>query len=123
MSVATTSPQQSATVTANAGGAGENTIPTTIINNPVIERIVETTRLIAEGGISPELLEKKINELDGKLSARLSSLSAANSTQVSYVYAAAASVGNIDHLKSVEPETPTIPGVSRATPRSGEDTP
>src|SRR3990167_5486641 len=112
MSVATTSPQQSATVTANAGGAGENTIPTTIINNPVIERIVETTRLITEGGISPELLEKKINELDGKLSARLSSLSAANSTQVSYVYAAAASVGNIDHLKSVDLETPTIRGGS-----------
>src|SRR3989338_6264651 len=94
------------TVQSNVSG------PATIINNPVIERIVETTRLIAEGGISPELLEKKINELDGKLSARLSSLSAANSTQVSYVYAAAASVGNIDHLKSVDLETPTIRGGS-----------
>ncbi|MBI5458065.1 helix-turn-helix domain-containing protein, partial [Candidatus Kaiserbacteria bacterium] len=92
------------TVRPNASG------PTTIINNPVVERVVETTRLVSVGGISEEILNKKISELDAKLSAQLSGLAAANSTQVTNVYAAAASVANIDHLKGLDLESGTIRG-------------
>ena len=86
--------------------------PTTVINNPVIERVVETTRLVSVGGISKEALDKTIEELDARLSARLSSLSAANSTQITNIYQAAASAGRVEHLKDLDLETPTITGGS-----------
>src|SRR3989344_3853839 len=48
--------------------ARTQTTPANTINNPVIERVVETTRLLSVGGISEELLDKKLAELDSKLS-------------------------------------------------------
>ncbi|KKW34303.1 MAG: hypothetical protein UY81_C0076G0001, partial [Candidatus Giovannonibacteria bacterium GW2011_GWA2_53_7] len=46
-----------------AGAAG-----TTIINNPVVERIIQTDRIVAQGGISEEILNRKLEQLNNKLS-------------------------------------------------------
>src|SRR3989344_646538 len=80
----------------------------TIIQNPVVERIMETTRLVTQGGITEEILDKKLAALDAKLSSRLLVSTAAQTTNVTNVYAAAASVGRIEHLKDLDLETPTI---------------
>src|SRR3989344_5908011 len=92
--------------------ARTQTTPTNIINNPVIERVVETTRLLSVGGISEELLDKKLAELDSKLSSRALVSSAANSTNITNIYASAASVARIEHLDALDLTNPTITGGS-----------
>src|SRR3989344_5840435 len=92
--------------------ARTQTTPANTINNPVIERVVETTRLLSVGGISEELLDKKLAELDSKLSSRALVSSAANSTNITNIYASAASVARIEHLDALDLTNPTITGGS-----------
>src|SRR3989344_385549 len=80
----------------------------TIIQNPVVERIMETTRLVATGGITEEILDRKLAALDAKLSSQVFTSSAAQTTNVTNVYAAAASVGRIEHLDELDLTNPTI---------------
>ncbi len=87
-------------------------ITQTIINNPVVERVVETTRLVSAGGISEELLDRKIADLDAKLSSRALVSSAANTTNITNIYSAAASAGRIEHLDELDLTNPTITGGS-----------
>ncbi|HEY4514246.1 MAG TPA: hypothetical protein VJH69_02880, partial [Candidatus Paceibacterota bacterium] len=89
-----------------------STTPRTIIvnNQPVIERIVETQRVLAVGGITEDILNEKINQLDNKLSSQMFSLSAANSTAVSQTYHVVSQTNRIDNLSSVAISSPTITG-------------
>jgi hypothetical protein len=95
--------------------AASPSITQTIINNPVVERVIVERAasggaLASSGGITQELLDKKIQELDAKLSSRILSSSVANSTQITNVYQSAASVARIDHLDALDLTNPTISG-------------
>ena len=103
---ATPTPTTSPSTTPRAIASGP--VNQTIINNPVIERVVETTRLVTAGGISEELLDKKIADLDAKLSSRAMVSSAANTTNITNIYSSAASVGRIEHLDELDLTHPTI---------------
>ena len=92
--------------------AGRGTTAQTIINNPVVERIVERTQLVSQGGITEEILDRKLAALDAKLSSQLFTSSVAQTTNVTNVYAAAASVGRIEHLDELDLTDPTITGGS-----------
>src|SRR3989344_3288005 len=92
--------------------AGRGTTAQTIINNPVVERIVERTQLVSQGGITEEILDRKLAALDAKLSSQLFTSSVAQTTNVTNVYAAAASVGRIEHLDDLALTDPTISGGS-----------
>src|SRR3989344_9334597 len=107
---ATPTPTTSPSTTPRAIASGP--VNQTIINNPVIERVVETTRLVTAGGISEELLDKKIADLDAKLSSRAMVSSAANTTNITNIYSSAASVGRIEHLDELDLTHPTITGGS-----------
>ncbi|MBM3272650.1 helix-turn-helix domain-containing protein, partial [Candidatus Kaiserbacteria bacterium] len=48
------------------------------ITNPVIERIVETQRVVTGGGVTFAFLDQRLQELDNKLSSQMHSLSYAN---------------------------------------------
>jgi hypothetical protein len=47
--------------------------------NPVIERVIQTQRIIAAGGITEDILNKKLNDLDARLSGRIFALSTQSS--------------------------------------------
>ena len=79
-----------------------------VYNYPVIERIVERERLISGSSVSEELLNKRIQDLNADISARLSSLSSANATQITNVYTTAAVMGRIEHLDELDLTNPTI---------------
>ncbi len=83
-----------------------------VYNYPVIERIVERERLISGSSVSEELLNKRIQDLNADISARLSSLSSANATQITNVYTTAAVMGRIEHLDGLDLTNPTIHGGS-----------
>ena len=95
------------------------TAPRTVIvnNQPVIERVVETQRILAVGGITEEILNEKLNQLDNKLSSQMFSLSAANSTASAQNYQVIAQTNRIDNLASVTITNPTISGGSIAGTR------
>src|SRR3989338_66710 len=86
--------------------------PTTIINNPVVERVVETQRLLAVGGISEEILNMRLQQLDNKLTSQIFSLSAANSTVTAQNYQVTAQTNKIDQLYNTRINNPTIAGGS-----------
>src|SRR3989338_1185123 len=94
-----------AQTTTASGGVPQKAV---IIQNPVVERIVETTRLVTQGGITEEILDRKLAALDAKLSSQVFTSSAAQTTNVTNVYAAAASVGRIEHLDELDLTNPTI---------------
>jgi hypothetical protein len=54
--------------------------PRTVINQPVIERVLTTDRVVTEGGISEAELDQKLNELSNKLTAQLYSVSSSAPT-------------------------------------------
>ncbi|MDO8552082.1 MAG: hypothetical protein Q7S01_00970, partial [bacterium] len=86
---------------------------TTIINNnPVVERVLQTERVVAMGGISEDVLNQKINQLDNKLTSKMFSLSAANSTTIAQNYVVTAHSNKIDQLNSVSVSNSVISGGS-----------
>ena len=109
-------PYQKDTASTSLGDASTQqsggSITQNIINNPVVERVVETTRLLSVGGISEELLDKKLADLDRKFSSQMLVSSAANTTNITNVYASAASAARIEHLDGLDLTNPTITGGS-----------
>ncbi|KKW19354.1 MAG: hypothetical protein UY63_C0016G0024, partial [Parcubacteria group bacterium GW2011_GWA2_51_10] len=99
--------------TSPAGGQAR--VATTIIrpsavtyNQPVIERVIETQRILAVGGITEEILNERLNQLDNKLSSKMFSLSSANSTAIVQNYNVTAQTNRINQLSSVTIEDATI---------------
>ncbi len=86
--------------------------PQTIINNPVIERVVQTVQTLPAGGISENLLDQKLNQLDNSLTEKIYSLTSANSTAVTQTYNVVSQTNAIDQLTSTDIKTPTITGGS-----------
>ncbi|HXK39008.1 MAG TPA: helix-turn-helix domain-containing protein, partial [Candidatus Paceibacterota bacterium] len=89
---------------------------TTIINNPVVERVIirqqAEQRLLSVGGISEEILNKRLEQLDNKLTSQMFSLSAANSTVTAQNYVVTAQTNKIDQLYNTRINNPTIAGGS-----------
>ncbi|PIR83523.1 hypothetical protein COU18_03840, partial [Candidatus Kaiserbacteria bacterium CG10_big_fil_rev_8_21_14_0_10_51_14] len=85
------------------------TSPSIIQNQPVIERIRETERIVVEGGLTEELLSARLNDLNNRLTSQMMSLSAANSTSITNnVYQSLGPVTRVDSLTSVELDMPVI---------------
>ncbi|MSU73968.1 DNA-binding protein, partial [Candidatus Kaiserbacteria bacterium] len=98
--------------------ASTQTIPAPAAHTPSIGRVVEVSRLLSVGGISEELLDKKLSELDRQLSSRMLVSSAANTTNITNIYASAASVARIEHLDALDLTNPTISGGTISSARS-----
>ena len=106
------SPAQSFTATQTSPS---KPLTQTIINQPVIERVVETQRIITEGGITEALLDSRLQQLNNKLSSQISALTAqgsANSAAVSQTYQVIAQSTKIDQLTNTHINTPIISGGS-----------
>ena len=85
---------------------------TTINNYPVVERVVQTERVISDGALTPEFLDRRLNELDNKLSSHMYSLSSANSTYTGQIYNVVAQTNAINQLDHVAITNPTFTGGS-----------
>jgi intein/homing endonuclease len=87
---------------------------TAIISNPVIEHDIETQRIVAEGGISEDELNQKLQELDNKFSAQLFSITAPQSSapSIQNAYAEVAQTNAIDQLTGTAIKNPAITGGS-----------
>ncbi len=103
-------PFASSTASATPVNTVQSKQPHTVINQPVVERIVETQRILSAGGITEEILHARLQQLDAKLSAQMYGLTAANSSPVfvsapQYAPApviALAQATRIDQLASVD---------------------
>ena len=92
-------------------GIARSSAPT-LRSGPVIERVIETERIVSLGGISEEVLNARIKSLRDELSDRIYSLTSANSTQVTQVYQTLGAVARIEHLDKLDLTDPTITGGS-----------
>ncbi len=85
---------------------------TTVVNNyPIIERIVERALPaynLAQGGVTEDILTSRLSQLQNTFSSQMLASSIANTTQVTNVYQAAASIGRIEHLDELDLTNPTI---------------
>jgi len=103
---------------------------TTIVQQPVIERVITTERLVTQGGVSESDLIFRLNTLDNKLTSQIYAVSAsiptfsgpAQSTAVTTQTVAL--LNNIDQLTNTTINTPTISGgtISGATISGGSVT-
>ena len=82
------------------------------VNQPVIERVIERQRVVAEGGITEATLGDRLNLLENKLRALIFSQSSQQSAQTSAVYNAVALSQRIDNLSGTNISNPTITGGS-----------
>ncbi|MDP3645533.1 MAG: helix-turn-helix domain-containing protein, partial [bacterium] len=89
----------------SSSGAGAQSIYTEP-DERVIERVIETQRIVSTaGGITEELLNQRLGQLDNKLTSQIYSVSAQSSavgTSVTNVYSQIAQSQRIDELKSVD---------------------
>src|SRR3989344_280670 len=110
------SPAKSASIaeseTPEKRSAGSMRPAQTIINQPVIERVVErvtlqpaTAEVLAKaGGITEEILAARLNQLDNKLTSQIydvASVGSANSTQIVNNYNAVGGALRIDELNKI----------------------
>jgi hypothetical protein len=88
--------------------------PRTVINQPVIERVIETQRIVAAaGGITDDILSQRLNQLDNKLSSRMYALTSASSPPASGgLQNQIAITQRIDRLSNTDIASPTIHGGS-----------
>ena len=82
------------------------------VNQPVIERVIERQRVVAEGGITEATLGDRLNLLENKLRSLIFSQSSQQSAQTSAVYNAVALSQRIDNLSGTNISNPTITGGS-----------
>jgi hypothetical protein len=114
VSAATTTSQPNTALASNTTSRTSNGSTPLTTSNPVIERTVETQRIVVAGGITEDELTQKLNALDDKLSSRVYASAAANSTVTAQNYAVTAqtnAIGQLDHTKIT---SPTITGGSLA---------
>src|SRR3989344_7352988 len=74
---------------------------TTIINQPVIERIIERQLLASQGGITEEILNARIEALDAALSNKIYSLSSAQTTVINNTYETLGAVARGDNFDDI----------------------
>ena len=78
----------------------------------VIERVVETQRVVTEGGVSETTLADRLQQLENKLRSLIFSQSSEQSAQTSAVYNVVAQSQRIDNLSNTTITNPTITGGS-----------
>ena len=78
----------------------------------MIERVVETQRVVTEGGVSETTLADRLNQLENKLRVLIFSQSSQQSAQTSAVSHAVALSQRIDNLSNTTITNPTITGGS-----------
>ncbi|MEX1120406.1 MAG: helix-turn-helix domain-containing protein, partial [Candidatus Paceibacterota bacterium] len=79
----------------------EKEIVQTVINQPVIERVVETERVVVTSGITEEDVTLGLEQLNNKLSAEIYRLSDINAGNIINNYNVISHTNKIDTLKSV----------------------
>ncbi|MEK7132551.1 MAG: hypothetical protein AAB830_00715, partial [Patescibacteria group bacterium] len=110
----TTSRPLSGTSTSRKNAVAENENDTTpasratVINQPIVERVIETQRLLSVGGISEDILNQRIQQLDNKLTSQMYSLTSAQSTQSAQIYQVISQTNRINQLTSVAISNATI---------------
>ena len=75
--------------------------PKTVINQPVIERIVETERVLTVSGISQDNLDTAIEQLKNKVYSDMYSLTSSNESKIINTYTTIAHTNKIDKLGNV----------------------
>src|SRR3989344_4649568 len=73
----------------------------TVINQPVIERVVNEVRTVISGGISEALLNSRLNALNQNLMSRMDSLSLASTYHTDTVYNTVAAALQVDNLNDI----------------------
>ncbi len=74
----------------------------TIINNPVVERIIERERVVSSGGITAAYLQSNLDALDTKLQSLIFATSASAASGNAAVYNVVAQTNRIDTLEDVD---------------------
>ncbi len=99
----------------------ENTQPATVINQPVIERVVETERVIVQAGITEDYVARQLEQINNKLRAEIYNLAGGENITQTVVnnYNTIAQTNNIDKLKGVTITDATINGSSSFSGTSG----
>ena len=82
------------------------------ITEPVIQRVVETQRVVTQGGVSETTLADKLNALENKLRSLIFAQSSQQSAQTPAVYQVVAQSQRIDNLSNTTISNPTITGGS-----------
>src|SRR3989344_2653613 len=67
----------------------------------VIERVVETERIVTAGGISEEILEARVKKLNDELTGKIYSLASANTTHITQVYNTLGAVARGDNYDDI----------------------
>ena len=110
--------QQSSQVTASSTAATRpNSQPTTIINQPVIEHIIERAIPFASSGITSSELDARLQELTGIFSTQLAGIAAVNAAASNNFVTVPvfAQAGRIDNLANVTITNAIVHGVSGLT--------
>ena len=99
-------------VSSNASTVPASSAPVTqtIIQQPVIERIIQTPSVFS--GVSQQSLTDQLQQLDNKLSSRMYGLSSANATTIAQNYNVTAQSNAINQLSNTTITNPTIIGGS-----------
>ena len=99
-------------VSSNASTVPASSAPVTqtIIQQPVIERIIQTPSVFS--GVSQQSLTDQLQQLDNKLSSRMYGLSSANATTIAQNYSVTAQSNAINQISNTTINNPTISGGS-----------
>jgi hypothetical protein len=92
----------------------QKTVQQTIVESPVIERVVQSENVIASGGITQDELNQQLQELDNALTDKITTLTSANSTAIAQNYNVTAQTNAIDELTNTTINNPSISGGSIA---------
>ncbi|HEY4488014.1 MAG TPA: hypothetical protein VJB97_00670, partial [Candidatus Paceibacterota bacterium] len=67
----------------------------------VIERVIETERIVTTGGISEEILEARVKKLNDELTGKIYSLTSANTTVINNTYETLGAVARSDNFDDI----------------------
>ncbi|NQV93115.1 helix-turn-helix domain-containing protein, partial [Candidatus Kaiserbacteria bacterium] len=83
----------------------------TVINQPVIERIIETKEILVKGGITEEQVTEKLEQLNNKLASAIYNVTSVNTPHsIANNYNVIAQTNNIDKLGNATLNNTTVTG-------------
>ena len=89
--------------------------PATVINQPVIERIRETVRVVTEGGTNAAYVDERMAALAASLQSQIASVAAASHSESQTIYQTVGMVGRVENLSGTHLTDITVDGVSGLT--------
>jgi hypothetical protein len=78
--------QATSSVVVVSAPASPSTPRASVIQQPIIERVVETVRTIVQGGLTEAILDARLASLNTELANKISALASANTTQTIRIY-------------------------------------